>query len=214
MPRASALPRTSLAAVLAAVLGLAVAACGSQGSPVSDIVRPGNHGYQGTYVDPAYSVPAITLPDNRSNPFTLARDDHDVDVVFFGYTNCPDVCQIVMGTITSAWLRLPKADRDRVRVVFVTTDPARDDEQQLTSYLARFNPAFTGVTGDIDSIDRLAQPLGVFIKKGQRLPSGGYEVSHSATVYGVHQGKASVVWTGGTSAAAMAADLERMLGKA
>ena len=203
--------RTLLVTAVVALLSLALAGCGSQGSPVSDIVRPGNHGYQGTYVDPPYTVPAVTLRDNRSKPFTLARDDHDVDVVFFGYTNCPDVCQIVMGTITSAWLRLPKADRDRVRVVFVTTDPTRDDEQRLTSYLARFNPSFTGLTGDIDTIDRLGKPLGIFIKKGQKLPSGGYEVEHTTTVLGVSHGKASVLWTGGTSAAAMASDLQRML---
>lgn len=203
-----------IAAVGALCSTLLVAGCGSSGAAVGEVSRPDNHGYHGTYVDPPYTVPAVALSDNRSHRFTLAEDERPVDVVFFGYTNCPDVCQVVMGTITSAWLRLPKADRDRVRVVFVTTDPGRDDERELTSYLARFDPSFTGVTGDIDSIDRLAQPLGVFIKKGQRLPSGGYEVSHSATVYGVHQGKASVVWTGGTSAAAMAADLERMLGKA
>ncbi|MGN6782581.1 MAG: SCO family protein [Marmoricola sp.] len=193
---------------------LLLAGCGSSGSAVGDVSRPDNHGYHGTYVDPPYTVPAVTLTDNRSHPFTLATDERPVDVVFFGYTNCPDVCQVVMGTITSAWLRLSKADRARVRVVFVTTDPSRDDERELTSYLARFDPSFTGVTGDIDRIDRLAKPLGVFIKKGQKLPSGGYEVSHSTTVYGVGHGEASVVWTGGTSAAAMADDLQRMLGKA
>lgn len=203
-----------MVATLTACLALVLAGCGSTGSPVSDISRPDNHGYHGSYVDPPYTVPAITLPDNRSKPFTLAKDDRAVDVVFFGYTNCPDVCQVIMGTITSAYLRLPQADRDRVRVVFVTTDPGRDDERQLTSYLARFDPHFIGLTGDIDSIGRLAQPLGVFIKKGHKLPSGGYDVSHTTTVYGVSHGKASVVWTGGTSAAAMAADLERMLGKA
>ncbi|MGN6251287.1 MAG: SCO family protein [Marmoricola sp.] len=200
--------------LLVVALLLALTGCGSSTSPVSDLTRPDNHGYHGTYVDPPYTVPAITLPDNRSNPFTLARDDHDVDVVFFGYTNCPDVCQVVMGTITSAYLRLPQADRDRVRVVFVTTDPNRDDERQLTSYLARFDPSFTGLTGDIDAIGRLGTPLGVYIKKGQRLPSGGYEVEHGTAVYGITHGTAPVVWNDGISASAMADDIERLLGKA
>ena len=93
-------------------------------------------------------------------------------MVFFGYTNCPDVCQVVMGNIASAYQRLDESQRTRVRVVFVTTDPARDDARELTSYLARFNPDFTGVTGSLKDIDTLGKPMGIFIKKGAKLPSG------------------------------------------
>jgi protein SCO1/2 len=212
VPRASR--RTRIAAALAALALLA--GCGASGGDgsggvVSDVTRPDNHGFQGAYVDPPYTVPSVALTDDTGKPFTLATDDRDVDVVFFGYVNCPDVCQVVMGALTSAYLRLPEEDRERVRVVFVTTDPARDTPAALRAYLKRFNPDFLGLTGSLDDIDRLGRPLGVFIRDGQKLPSGGYEVDHSASVYGLTRGKAPLVWTNGTSPTSVAKDVARLL---
>ncbi len=194
-----------------AVVGLAAAGCGSTDPAVTDVQRQNNHGYHGTYVAPPYDVPAVRLTDDGGRPFTLASDDRAVDVVFFGYTNCPDVCQVVMSTITSAYLRLPESERSRVRVVFVTTDPARDTGSVLADYLARFDTHFLGATGPIDAIDRLGKPLGVYVKKGQRLPSGGYEVDHTTAVYGVTGGTAPLVWSGSTSPKDMAEDLSRLV---
>ena len=91
-----------------------------------------------------------------------------------------------MSTIASALARLSDAEKAKLQVVFVTTDPARDTEKVLRTYLDRFNPEFVGVTGSIDRIDALGKPMGVFIKKGQKLPSGGYEVDHTANVIAVH----------------------------
>lgn len=203
--------RRASAALVVALAMLVLAGCGGQDPTVSGLSRPGNHGYHGTYIDPPYDVPAVSLTDNSGRALTLSRDSRTVDVVFFGYTSCPDICQVVMSTITSAYLRLPEADRGRVRVVFVTTDPARDTGPALTDYLARFDPHFVGATGGLGDIDRLARPLGVFIKKGQRLPSGGYEVDHSTAVYAVADAHAPLVWTGGTSAKDMAEDLGRLM---
>jgi protein SCO1/2 len=206
-----------VAAALAALAMLTLlAGCGGggndSGAVVSDVSRPDNHGYHGAYVSPPYTVPPVALTDDTGAPFTLAKDDRDLDLVFFGYVNCPDVCQVVMGALTSAYLRLPEADRSRIRVVFVTTDPARDTPAALHTYLARFNTDFVGLTGSLDAIDRLGRPLGVFIRKGQKLPSGGYEVDHSTAVYAVTRGKAPLVWTNGTSPTDVAGDVTRLLG--
>jgi protein SCO1/2 len=207
-----------LVAAVAAALALAlVAGCGAGGSGggsgagISDVSRPDNHGFRGDYLPDPYVVPDVALTDDTGKPFTLATDDRDVDVVFFGYVNCPDVCQVVMGALTSAYLRLPAADRDRVRVVFVTTDPARDTPAALHRYLARFDSRFVGLTGTLEQIDRLGRPLHVFVKKGQKLASGGYEVDHSTAVYAVTRGKAPLVWTNGTSPTDVATDLARLL---
>ena len=189
---------------------LLLAGCGEPG-PVQGVVGQDQDGFHGTRIAPPYDVPAVQLADTAGEPLTLATDERDVDVVFFGYTNCPDVCQVVMGTITSAYLRIPAADRDRVRVVFVTTDPARDDGPRLATYLNRFDPHFTGLTGSLDDIDRLGRPMGIFIKKGRKLPSGGYEVDHTASVLGIAHGKAEVLWNTGASATDMAADIQRLL---
>ena len=74
-----------------------------------------------------YEVAATPLTDTDDQPYSLVDDtDKDLTLVFFGYTHCPDICQVVMSNIASAMTRLDDADRERVDVVFVTTDPARD----------------------------------------------------------------------------------------
>lgn len=205
--------RTALAAVLAAV-AIAVSGCGGSsddGLAVSGVQTGDNHGYHGTYFEDPYVVPDLALPDTSGNDFSVATSSAPLKLVFFGYSNCPDICQIVMSTIAGAVTRLDDARKKDVQVVFVTTDPARDTGPVLREYLDRFNPAFVGLTGTLSRIVALGKPLGVYVDKGQKLPSGGYEVDHSTHVYGVVGDKARVAWQQGTSPAQLAADIIRLL---
>jgi protein SCO1/2 len=211
-------PRWRSAALLAGsvlLLGPVLAGCGSSssadsGAPVTGITTSDDDGYLGIKLDDAYQVPDVALTDTDGKPFDLATQTKRT-VVFFGYTQCPDICQVVMSTIASAVSRLPEADQAKLQVAFVTTDPARDTDSVLRTYLDRYNPAFVGVTGKLDQIDTLGKPLGIFIKKGQKLPSGGYEVDHTTTVVSVEGGQGDLVWTAATSPADMATDLEKIL---
>jgi protein SCO1 len=204
-------PRRVLAAVLA-LLALAVAGCGGSDEPAASGFSGGDGDrYHGTHLDDPYLVPDVTLSDDEGAPYSLAEDPAPLKVVFFGYTNCPDVCQAVMSTIASAMTRLDAAQRARVEVLFVTTDPARDTGPELRSYLARFDPGFRGVTGDLKQIIALGQPLKVYVDQGEKLPSGGYEVDHSTYVFGISGDRAETVWTQGTSPAEMAADIIELL---
>jgi protein SCO1/2 len=199
--------------VLALVMAFALVGCGSSsdgGAAVTGVSTSDHDGYNGVLLDEPYVVPHLSLTDTDGEPFDLATQ-HKRTLVFFGYTNCPDICQVVMSTIASAMARLSDAEKAKVQVVFVTTDPSRDTEEVLRKYLDRFNPKFIGVTGSIDRIDDLGKPMGVFIKKGQKLPSGGYEVDHTANVIAVEGGKGDLVWTAGTSQSDMASDLEKIL---
>ncbi len=132
-------------------------------------------------------------------------------MVFFGYTKCPDICQIVMSTIASAYARLDAADKKRVKVVFVTTDPARDTTKVLRSYLDRYDPSFEGLTGPLDKIEALGKPMGIEIAKGQKLPSGGYDVDHTTNVISVDRDRGDLLWTASTSPSDMASDLQKIL---
>ncbi len=114
-----------------------------------------------------------------------------------------------MSTIVSAVARLSPEEQRQVQVAFITTDPARDTPSKLRTYLDRFDPDYVGLTGPIERIDQLAQPMDVFIKKGEKLPSGGYAVDHSTVVVAVDHGAGDLVWTGATSPADMAEDLEQ-----
>ena len=193
--------RASRVAAMAGTLAFAMAGCGGSGSV----------GYHGTEIKPAYTIPAAPLTDNTGAPFTLAKDDRDLDVVFFGYTNCPDICKFVMSQLTSAYLHLPEEDRARIRVVFVTTDPARDDPATLTAYLKRYDTDFTGLTGTLPQIERIAKPVGIFIERGQKLASGGYAVEHTTSVIAIEHGEAPLIWNSDTSATHIAADIRRLL---
>jgi protein SCO1/2 len=201
-------------AVLIAAAGLALAGCGGTTEstlPVSNVQGSDNHGYTGTYLDDPYVVPDISLPDTDGKPYSVATATAPVKVVFFGYTKCPDICQVVMSTIASAVSRLDADQQARVQVVLVTTDPARDTGPVLRTYLDRLDPHFVGVTGDLATIIDFAKPLKVFIEKGEKLPSGGYEVTHSTQVFGITGDQARVVWPQDASPAAMAADIIKLL---
>ena len=199
-------------ALVGLLVPLVLAGCGSSGSaaPVRGFKTSDEDGYHGVLLDEKYAVPGVALTDTDGKPFDLAAQDKRT-LVFFGYTNCPDICQVVMSTIVSAMARLPPEEKRQVQVSFVTTDPARDSPAKLRTYLNRFDPAYVGLTGPIKRIDQLAKPMDVFIKKGEKLPSGGYAVDHSTVVVAVDQGAGDLVWTGATSPADMAEDLEKIL---
>ena len=196
-------------AAAAAVLALSLlAGCGADAASDDP-----DGGYHGAVLDQQYVVPETPLTDTDGAPYSLAADtEQPLTLVFFGYTNCPDICQVVMSTIASALTRLDEADRDRVEVVFVTTDPARDDEAALRTYLDRFDPSFVGLTGDLQTIIELADPLAVAVEQGEKLPSGGYEVTHGTQVTGINaEDRVPIVWTQGTSASDLADDIHRLL---
>ncbi|MGD9961238.1 SCO family protein [Nocardioides sp.] len=185
---------------------------GSQGVADGSDSRS-DDGYYGAVLDKQYVVPDITLTDDTGAPYDVVTDTtKPLTLVFFGYTNCPDICQAVMGSLASAMTRLDDAQRAAVDVVFITTDPARDDEATLKRYLARFDPGFIGLTGPLRDIQAVGDQLGVFIEKGAKLASGGYEVDHSTQVIAIDQDDHSpIVWTYGTSSAQFASDIIRLL---
>jgi len=192
---------------------LLLAGCGSSSDSgaVTGVSSSDDDGYHGIFLkDDAYAVPHVTLTDTEGKPFDLAKQARRT-LVFFGYTNCPDICQVVMSTIASAMTRLSDAERQRLQVAFVTTDPARDTRPVLRTYLDRFDPSFVGVTGPLTHTEALAKPMKIFIEHGRKLPSGGYDVAHGTVVVAVEHGAGDLVWTAGTSPADMAEDLGKIL---
>ncbi len=201
-----------LRALALAVSLVLLAACGSAGDgpAVTGLTTSDDDGYHGILLDEAYAVPDVPLTDTEGRPFDLAKQPRRT-LVFFGYTNCPDICQVVMSTIASAMARLPAEQREQLQVAFVTTDPARDTRQALRAYLDRFDPSFVGVTGPLDRIDAIGKTMDIYVKHGAKLPSGGYQVDHSTVVVSVRGGGGDLVWTGATSPADMSDDLVKIL---
>ncbi len=203
-----------LAPVLVAA-GLLLSGCSgsTSGPPVRDVSVRDDDGLAGAVLPKPYQLPDVRLTASDGSAYRLRSDTTaPLTLVFFGYTSCPDICQVVMADIASALNRLEPADRRRVGMLFVTTDPARDDATALRAYVDRFDPAFRGLTGPLPRIVRAAEALGVPVEKGQRLPTGGYEVAHGTQVLGVlPDGTAPVVWTQGTPPDRMAQDIHAIL---
>ena len=216
MTRSRTTPR--LAAATVVVAGL-LAGCGGDGGSSAASGGEGSLADQGPYagieIDPAYDMPTATLTDDRGAPLRLPDDlDAPVRVFFFGYTQCADVCPLVMSNLALAVARLPGDVAGDVQVVLVTSDPARDDPAALHAYLERFDPDFTGLTGDLDTITSVGDAMGVPLEGHTKLPSGGYDVAHGAQVVGYVGDRGVVVWTAPTSAEDMADDLLLMLDSA
>jgi protein SCO1 len=192
-----------------------LAGCATGPEPVATITDTDDDGMHGAVLADQYVVPDVTLTDTSGEPYSLAAStDKPLTLVFFGYTHCPDICQMVMANLASAKTRLDPSLQDQVDVVFVTTDPARDDKAVIRAYLDRFDPTFIGLTGPLQRIVDLGDDLGVFIERGRKLPGGGYEVDHGTPVVAVDaQDRSPIVWTQGTSAADLAEDVTVLLTK-
>jgi protein SCO1/2 len=161
----------------------------------------------GSSLPEPYAMPEVSLTDTSGRSYNLsATPSKPVTLLFFGYTHCPDVCIAVLSDVSLALQRLAPADRDQIQMVFITTDPARDEEKQIRRYLDRFNPTFVGLTGPMSTIKRAATDVGVEIEGMRKLPSGGYEVGHSAQVIGFSRNSGVVIWTPGTSVWALKHD--------
>jgi len=114
----------------------------------------------------------------------------------------------VMADIATAVDRLDPTVASDVRMLFITTDPARDTPEVLRGYLERFNPDFEGLTGPIGSIRKAATALGVAIAGVKRLPGGGYDVAHGSQIIGFDEaGDISIVWMEGTPVTELAHDI-------
>jgi protein SCO1 len=193
---------------LMAVIVLLISGCIAAPSGPTGQRNADPAGYTGgSSLPEPYSMPEISLTDTSSRPYNLATTpSKPVTLLFFGYTNCPDVCITVLSDVALTLQRLAPADRDQIQFIFITTDPARDKEKQIRRYLDRFNSSFVGLTGPLPMIKRAATQVGVDIQGMKKLPSGGYEVGHSAQVIGFSRNSGVVLWTPGTPIAALKHD--------
>ncbi|HEY5324425.1 MAG TPA: SCO family protein [Caldimonas sp.] len=124
----------------------------------------------------------LELPDVDGQPRTLADWKGKVTVVFFGYTQCPDVCPTTMADLAAIRKSLG-ADGDKLQSVFVTIDPERDTPEVLKAYVANFGPGFTALRGTPDQTAAAAKEFKVFYAKVPGRNSGSYTLDHSAASF-------------------------------
>ena len=162
--------------VSASLSALALAACDRLGG------APKGPSFHSTDISGAEFARRLELPDVDGRPRTLADWKGKVTVVFFGYTQCPDVCPTTMAELSRIRKSLG-SEGDRVESVFVTIDPERDTPELLKTYVGNFGPGFTALRGSPEQTAAAAKEFKVFYAKVPGRTEGSYTMDHSAASF-------------------------------
>ncbi len=121
----------------------------------------------------------FNLTDDNNQPIDASHFSGKIKLLYFGYTHCPDVCPLTLTHLHVVLQRLGK-QADRVRILFVSVDPARDTPALLHQYVNAFDPRVTGLTGTPAQIAALAKRYRAAFNREAAKPDGSYDVSHSS----------------------------------
>jgi protein SCO1/2 len=166
------------------LLPVLVAACALTVSIAACDKLPGKQkeSFQNTDVTGLDYAKGFTLTDHTGKPRTLADFKGKAVVVFFGYTQCPDVCPTTMAEMAAVMQKLgPLADQ--VQVLFVTLDPERDTQELLANYVPAFDKRFLGLRGTPEQTAKTAKEFKVFYSKVPGTDPGSYTIDHTAGSY-------------------------------
>jgi protein SCO1 len=188
----------ALAAVF--ILSAALAACTGSGPPyalknITGLVEPLE----------------FQLTNEHDQAVTAADYRHDLVLLYFGYTECPDQCPTTLTTLANALHTLgPRASQ--VRVLFVSVDPRRDTTEVLKRYVSNFGPEFVGLRADPDELITLSKRYRIAYHYEKPDKYGNYEVDHSSAVFIFDgDGRARLLAQSDNTAQQVASDLQRLL---
>ncbi len=167
--------------------------------------------FKGVDITGAEYARKLSLTDGDGQPRTLAEFKGKLVVVFFGYTQCPDVCPTTLAELAEVKRSLG-ADSARVQGIFVSVDPERDSAALLKSYVASFGPDIIGLRGSLDETKAVAKEFKVFFAKAPGKTETSYTVDHTAGSYVFDaQGRVRLFTRYGSGAQALADDLKVLL---
>lgn len=188
-----------LATLFVLVFGLLLAACSESPRFISTDISGADWGKD------------FALADHRGQPRRLGDFQGKAVVLFFGYTQCPDICPTTLATLRDT-MKLLGEDARRVQVLFVTVDPLRDTPQLLAEYVPWFHSDFVGLWGDEATVAAVARDFKVFYAKQPGKTPGSYSVDHSASSYAFDpRGRLRLVIRHGETPENIAADLRLLL---
>ncbi|MCL4746052.1 MAG: SCO family protein [Burkholderiaceae bacterium] len=189
-----------LVVLFTSVLALAIAGCGARQPAFRNVDITGADFGRG-----------FELTGHDGKPRTLADFRGKAVTVFFGFTQCPDVCPTTLTEMAQV-MKLLGEKADKVQVLFVTVDPERDTQQLLASYVPAFDPRFLGLYGDAEATARVAKEFKIFFQKVPGTTPGSYTVDHSAGSFAFDpQGRIRLFIKHGQGAEGLAQDLRRLI---
>lgn len=195
------LPRSMRVLLCGFALAAALAACDA-----------GKQRFNSVDVTGAEFAREFSLTDHAGARRTLADYRGKLVVVFFGFTQCPDVCPTTLSDMAEVKKRLGK-DGDAVQVIFITVDPERDTPQLLAQYVPGFDPTFVGLRGSPEETAVVAKEFKVFYQKVPGRTETSYTIDHTAGSYVFDRdGKIRLFVRHGTDVDSLLADLKRLIG--
>jgi protein SCO1/2 len=171
---------------LASAMALTLSACGGSqddkaDGPFAQVSAPAEKA--ATVLSTPFDKPSLILTDTHGEKYDFIKQTQGrPTLIYFGYTNCPDVCPLTMSNIAIAKKALPEADQEKLRVVFVTTDPERDTPASLGKWLKAQDPEFIGLTGDFATIQAGARRVGISIDPPTKEKDGTVSSMHGTQV--------------------------------
>jgi protein SCO1/2 len=186
--------------------------CEKKASPAAEISAPAKKAsFRSIDITGAEYARGLELPDADGKSRTLAEFKGRVTVVFFGYTQCPDVCPTTMAELSEVRRALgPEADK--LQGVFVTVDPERDTAVVLKAYVDNFNAGFVGLRGSSEQIKQAAKEFKVFYAKVPGRTDTSYTIDHTAGAYVFDtQGRIRLFSRHGAGAKALEEDVRALL---
>ena len=164
--------------------------------------------FQGSLIDPPIPAADFELTDQNGDTFKLSNHNGEVVLIFFGYTNCPDVCPVTLSEFKQVKAQLGDKAED-VQFVYITVDPERDTVQRMKDHLENFDPTFVGLTGDTSDLELVLKAYGVYAAKVDSGSAAGYLVDHTARVYAIDvNGNLRLTYPFETGSDALAADIQ------
>ncbi|WP_313084666.1 SCO family protein [Pulveribacter sp.] len=201
--RRFALKKVAACAVSTGVAAVFLAAC-----------SPKATSFQGVDVTGADYARDLPLTDQHGQRRSLKDFAGKVVVVFFGYTQCPDVCPTSMSELAEVKQALG-ADGERLQGIFVTVDPERDTPEVLKAYMASFDPSFIALRGTPEELAAVAKDFKIYYKRVEGSTPTSYTMDHSAGNYVYDPaGRLRLYHRYGSGAQALAADVRALLDEA
>ena len=181
------------------------------GSSVLTACNPNQPSFKGVDITGADYAKGFSLMDHNGQVRSLADFSGKVVVVFFGYTQCPDVCPTSMQELAEV-KRLLDADGDKLQGIFITLDPERDTAELLKAYMVNFDPSFMALRPNPEQLAAITKDFKIYYKKVDGKTATSYTLDHSAGSYTFDtQGRVRLYNRYGSGATALAADVATLL---
>ena len=192
--------RTLLKSVTAVLAAAALSACG-----------PDKLQFKSIDITGADYAKDFNLTDHNGVPRSLKDFKGKVVVVFFGFTQCPDVCPTALAELAEVKRKLG-SQGDRLQGIFISVDPERDTEEVLKAYMANFDPSFLALRPTMAQLPEVAKAFKIYYKKSEGKTAGSYTMDHSAGSYVFDpEGRVRLYTRYGSGAEALASDVALLL---